>query len=155
MVDIAVPRDIEPEVDELPDVYLYSIDDLSQIIEGNIEQRREAAATAETYVHEGARLFLRESRVQKHRDLLKNFREQAKDIQAQELERARKDLAGGTDPQRVLERLSNSLTNKLIHTPTMAIRDASADGRTDLLDYLATLFAPETKAGDNNPDDGH
>ncbi len=155
MVDIAVPRDIEPEVDELPDVYLYSIDDLSQIIEGNIEQRREAAATAETYVHEGARLFLRESRVQKHRDLLKNFRDQAKDIQAQELERARKDLARGTDPERVLERLSNSLTNKLIHTPTMAIRDASAEGRTDLLDYLETLFAPEADADEPNTDDGH
>jgi glutamyl-tRNA reductase len=65
MVDIAVPRDIEPEVGDLPDVYLYSIDDLSQIVEGNIAQRREAAETAESFVLEGARHYLRESRVQK------------------------------------------------------------------------------------------
>ncbi len=140
MVDIAVPRDIEPEVGELPDVYLYSVDDLSQIVEGNIQQRREAAETAESFVLEGARLYLRESRVQKDKDLLRAFRDQAKAIQAESLARAKKDLARGTDPQRVLERLSNDLTNKLIHAPTMAIRDASADGRTDLLDYMRTLY---------------
>ncbi len=143
MVDIAVPRDIEPEVGDLPDVYLYSIDDLSQIVEGNLQQRREAAATAETYVHEGASLYLRESRVQKDQALLRAFREQAKGIQQESLERAKKDLRRGTDPERVLERLSNDLTNKLIHAPTMAIRDAAADGRNDVLDVLRTLYEVE------------
>jgi len=144
MVDIAVPRDIEAGVGELPDVYLYTIDDLSAIIEGNIAQRRQAAASAETFVHEGAKLFLRESRVQKDQALLRAFRDQAKAIQAESLARARKDLQRGTDPERVLERLSNDLTNKLIHTPTMAIRDASADGRADLLDYLRILYDVDT-----------
>ncbi len=146
MVDIAVPRDIEAGVGELPDVYLYTIDDLSAIIEGNIAQRRQAAASAETFVHEGAKLFLRESRVQKDQALLRAFRDQAKAIQAESLARARKDLQRGTDPERVLERLSNDLTNKLIHAPTMAIRDASADGRADLLDYLRILYNVDTDA---------
>ena len=144
MVDIAVPRDIEAGVGELPDVYLYTIDDLSAIIEGNIAQRRQAAASAETYVHEGAKLFLRESRVQKDQALLRAFRDQAKAIQAESLARAKKDLQRGTDPERVIERLSNDLTNKLIHAPTMAIRDASADGRADLLDYLRILYDVDT-----------
>ena len=144
MVDIAVPRDIEAGVGELPDVYLYTIDDLSAIIEGNIAQRRQAAASAETFVHEGAKLFLRESRVQKDQALLRAFRDQAKAIQAESLARAKKDLQRGTDPERVLERLSNDLTNKLIHAPTMAIRDASADGRADLLDYLRILYDVDT-----------
>jgi glutamyl-tRNA reductase len=144
MVDIAVPRDIEAGVGELPDVYLYTIDDLSAIIEGNIAQRRQAAASAETFVHEGAKLFLRESRVQKDQALLRAFRDQAKTIQAESLARAKKDLQRGTDPERVLERLSNDLTNKLIHAPTMAIRDASADGRADLLDYLRILYDVDT-----------
>ncbi len=144
MVDIAVPRDIEAGVGELPDVYLYTIDDLSAIIEGNIAQRRQAAASAETFVHEGAKLFLRESRVQKDQALLRAFRDQAKTIQAESLSRAKKDLQRGTDPERVLERLSNDLTNKLIHAPTMAIRDASADGRADLLDYLRVLYDVDT-----------
>ncbi|XOV83378.1 MAG: glutamyl-tRNA reductase [bacterium] len=146
MVDLAVPRDIEAGVGELPDVYLYSIDDLSAIIEGNIAQRRQAAASAETFVHEGAKLFLRESRVQKDQALLRAFRDQAKNIQAESLARAKKDLQRGTDPERVLERLSNDLTNKLIHAPTMAIRDASADGRADLLDYLRVLYDVDTEA---------
>ena len=146
MVDIAVPRDIEPEVGELPDVYLYCIDDLSQIIEGNIQQRREAAETAESFVQEGARLYLRESRVKKDQALLRAFRDQAKEIQVEELERATKELQRGTDPARVLERLSNNLTNKLIHAPTVAIRDASAEGRSDLLEYLRTLYGVEEDA---------
>lgn len=149
MVDIAVPRDIEPEVGELPDVYLYSIDDLSQIIEGNIQQRRKAAANAESFVHEGAQLYLRESRVKKDQALLRAFRDQAKEIQAEELERATRELQRGTDPVRVLERLSNNLTNKLIHAPTVAIRDASAEGRSDLLEYLRTLYGVEESS--NSP----
>ena len=149
MVDIAVPRDIEPEVGSLPDVYLYSIDDLTQIIEANIAQRRSAAENAENYVHEGTRLYVRETRIQRDRELLRAFRDQAKDIQEAELERARKDLTRGTDPDRVLERLSNSLTNKLIHTPTLAIREASADGRTDILDFMRKLYDVDAN---NDPD---
>jgi len=140
MVDIAVPRDIEAEVNELPDVYLYSIDDLTEIVEANIAQRREAAEHAETFVHEGAKAFIRESRVKQDQHLLTSFRDQANQIKDAEMQRALADLANGAEPKIVLARLSNSLTNKLIHAPTVAMRNASAEGRSDLLENLRTLY---------------
>ncbi len=155
MVDIAVPRDIEPEVGALPDVYLYSIDDLTQIVEGNLKQRQAAAASAETFVHEGASRYLRESRVKKDQALVRTYREKAKTIQSESLERARKDLRRGTDPEQVLERFSNDLTNKLIHGPTKAIRDASASGRSDVLDAVRTLYNLEEADTLQQPSDPH
>lgn len=140
IVDIAVPRDVEPEVAELSDVYLYTIDDLTEIIEENVRQRRAAAASAETLVDDGASHYVRERRAHHGRALLRSFRDQADSIKDLELERAVKALNGGADPQAVLATLARSLTNKLIHQPTVAIREASADGRSDLLEFLKTLY---------------
>lgn len=148
MVDIAIPRDIEPGVAELPDVYLYSIDDLSQIIDNNLQQRREAAESAESFVHEGAKLYVRERRVKKDQSLLRAVRDQAKAVQDEAVTRALKDLSRGTDPQQIIQRLGTELTNKLIHTPTMAIRDASAEGRTDVLEFLRAMYGPEQTTAD-------
>src|SRR5262249_343871 len=131
MVDIAVPRDIEPEVGDLRDVYLYSIDDLSQIIDTHLKSRRRAAESAELMVVEGAGRFLREGRIREAQHLLKSFRERAESMQTQELERARQRLSKGATPDDVLQELARGLTNKLIHSPTLAIREASADGRHD------------------------
>ena len=152
MVDIAVPRDIEPEVGDLADVYLYSIDDLTQIIETNMQQRREAAAAAEIYVADGAQHYLRERRMQDGQEILTAFREQAMHTQQSELDKAMKDLERGTSPEEVLKRLSHNLTNKLIHTPTLAIREANAEGRTDLLEYCRALFGLDTNKRDAAPD---
>ncbi|NOX48967.1 MAG: glutamyl-tRNA reductase [Gammaproteobacteria bacterium] len=145
MVDIAVPRDIEPEVGNLPDVYLYSVDDLTQIIETNLQQRREAATSAENFVADGVRHYARERRVRQGKALLRRFREQAKNIESDELARALKDLEKGTDAEVVMARLSSNLTNKLIHAPTVAIRDANAEGRADYLEYVRNLYdLPDT-----------
>jgi glutamyl-tRNA reductase len=140
VVDIAVPRDIEPEAAELPDVYLYTIDDLTDIIEQNVRSRREAAANAESLVEDGANHYLRERRAHHGQALLRRFRDQAAGIQQAELEKAMRGIANGDDPTAVLEQFSRSLTNKLIHAPTSAIRNAAADGRADLLEYLKTLY---------------
>ena len=140
IVDIAIPRDVEPEVAELSDVYLYTIDDLSEIIEENVRQRRAAAESAETLVEDGATLYLRERRAQQSRALLKAFRDQAEAIRTAELRKAVRDLESGADPEAVLAAFARGLTNKLIHQPTVAIRHASADGRADLLEYLKTLY---------------
>lgn len=150
MVDIAVPRDIEAEVGHLPDVYLYSIDDLTQIIEENLQQRRIAAADAETYVLSGAQQYQRERRVQLGQSVLTQFRNQAASLQKAELDRALKDMAKGVAPEEVLQRLSHNLTNKLIHAPTMAIRNASAEGQADLLEYCRTIFALSADEADPN-----
>ncbi|MFW6094400.1 MAG: glutamyl-tRNA reductase [Pseudomonadota bacterium] len=140
IVDIAIPRDVESEVAELADVYLYTIDDLTEIIEENVRQRRAAAESAEALVEEGASYYLRERRAHQAQNLLRDFRGHAERLRDLELERAVKALDGGADPQAVLDKLARSLTNKLIHSPTVAIREASAEGRTDLLEYLKTLY---------------
>ena len=140
MVDIAVPRDIEPEVGELPDVYLYSIDDLTQIIESNLQQRRQAAQSAETFIVSGAQHYQRERRVRQGQVVLSAFRNSATAVHDEELAKALKALAKGEAAEDVIAKLGKSLTNKLIHAPTKAIRDASAEGRADLLDYCRTIF---------------
>lgn len=140
IVDIAVPRDVEPEAAELADIYLYTIDDLTEIIDENVKQRREAAEEAESLVDDGANYYLRERRAHHSQNLLTKFRDQANAIQHSELEKALRDIRKGQDPEAVLASFSRGLTNKLIHTPTAAIRNATADGRVDLLEYLKTLY---------------
>jgi len=140
IVDIAVPRDVEPEVAELPDVYLYTIDDLTEIIEENVKQRRAAAESAETLVLDGAARYVRERRAHQSQALLRRFRDNAQSTAQAELTKAQRSLDAGADPHEVLADLSRNLTNKLIHHPTLAIRNASAEGRTDLLEYLKTLY---------------
>jgi glutamyl-tRNA reductase len=140
IVDLAVPRDVEPDVAELADVYLYTIDDLSDIIEANVQQRRAAAQSAEHLVEEGMTRYLRERRAHQGQALLRRFRDRAELQRDEELARAVRELESGASPERVLASLARSLTNKLIHSPTVAIRNASADGRTELLDYLKQLY---------------
>ena len=88
VVDIAVPRDVEPEAADLPDVYLYTIDDLTEIIEENVRSRREAAENAESMVADGADHYLRERRAHHGQALLREFRESAQRIQETELSKA-------------------------------------------------------------------
>lgn len=140
IVDLAVPRDVEPEAADLADVYLYTIDDLTEVIEQNVRQRRAAADDAEHLVTDGAERYLRERRAHHGQALLRSFRENAHAIQQGELAKALRDLGNGADPQAVVQALSRSLTNKLIHQPTVAIRNASAEDRNDLLDYLKDLY---------------
>jgi glutamyl-tRNA reductase len=140
MVDLAVPRDIEAEVGDLPDVYLYSIDNLSTIVEENSRVRTEAAQAAHQLVDEGARNWLREVRAHEGQMLLRQFRDKANATASAELERARAEIARGTPANEVLEQLAHNLTNKLIHQPTVAIRNATADGHAELLDYLKSLY---------------
>ena len=153
MVDIAVPRDIEAEVGTLPDVYLYSVDDLTQIIEENMRERRAAAQDAEIYVIDGAQHFQRERRVQLGQSVLTSFRDQAIATQTNELERALKDLERGVPAEEVIARHSRNLTNKLIHAPTMAIRNASAEGQADLLEYCRTIFGLPSEVTDDTQND--
>lgn len=140
MVDLAVPRDIEPEVAELRDVYLYSIDDLTQIIEENVNQRRRAAEGAEALIVAGTDRYFREKRVRDAQHILTRFRARAEALQMQELQRALARLNNGESADAVVQSLARALTNKLIHEPTVAIREASAEGRNDVLHYLRTLY---------------
>jgi len=140
MVDIAVPRDIEPEVQTLSDVYLYSIDDLTEIIDENISNRTKAAEKAEQLIHEGTLSYEQELRVRSSQDLMSRLREGAGRQRDAEVAKALLRIESGSDPEQVIERLGRDLTNKLMHPPTIAMRRASADNKPALLEYLISVY---------------
>ncbi|MEE3279622.1 MAG: glutamyl-tRNA reductase, partial [Pseudomonadota bacterium] len=136
MVDIAVPRDIDPEVATLNDVYLYTIDDLTSVIEENLEGRRESADQAEEIIDEAIEKYAHEQGARAGRELIERFRHSANNVRDAELKRAMDKLDAGSDPGELLSRLAHDLTNKLIHSPTLTIRNAASDDRKEVLDYL-------------------
>ncbi|MCP4595170.1 glutamyl-tRNA reductase [Neptuniibacter sp.] len=139
MVDIAVPRDIEAQVSELDDVYLYTVDDLKEVIEENQRSREDAARQAEEIIETGAHDFIRQLRSLEAVDVLTAFRGQAEALRDQELEKALKQLQNGKKAEDVLTMLARGLTNKMLHHPTIQMRKASAEGRSDLLDLVQEL----------------
>jgi glutamyl-tRNA reductase len=140
MVDLAVPRDIEPEVNELRDIYLYSIDDLQQIIADNISTREEAAAQAEKIIHQAVQEFKRDDKSREITDVLVKFRQKHEAIKQSELEKALKRIEKGDSPDDVLTNLANQLTNKMMHQPSVQMKQAKADGRDDILQLIDDLF---------------
>ncbi|WP_432696744.1 glutamyl-tRNA reductase [Marinobacterium sp. YM272] len=140
MVDIAVPRDIEPQVAELDDVYLYTVDDLTEVIEENQRNRESAAADAEAIIEAGAHAFLSRLRELEAVDTLTALREQGQAICDGELEKAMKLLGQGRDPAQVLQQLARGITNKMLHQPTVQLRKASSEGRTDLAGLVQELY---------------
>ena len=144
MVDIAVPRDIEPEVGELDDVYLYTVDDLQSVIEENLESRRHAADRAELMVLDEVNQFMRWLRAQNQQKLIRQYREKNTAMRDDVLQRAQKILQNKT-PEDALNFLAHTLTNKLTHAPTQALNQAAKDGDTELLNHAQTLFNLEDK----------
>lgn len=140
MVDLAVPRDIEPEVNDLRDVYLYSIDDLQQIITENVSSRNEAALEAEAIIDRAVSEYGRDDKSRQVTDTLVRFRQRHDDIKQQELDKALKRLANGENPETILTSLANQLTNKMIHNPSVQMKQAKAEGREDILDAVTRLF---------------
>lgn len=140
LVDIAVPRDIEPTAGLIDDVFLHSVDDLVLIVEENAAARRHAGTQAETLIDAGVIGYDRARRLRGNQDLLQQFRGRADGIRAEALARARQRLDSGQESAEVIERLAYELTNKLIHAPTVAIRDASADERVEFLESLRSLY---------------
>ncbi|MGR5187650.1 glutamyl-tRNA reductase [Photobacterium damselae] len=133
LVDIAVPRDIEAEVGELNDAYLYSVDDLHSIVEKNREQRKVAAIQAEAIVSEESAAFMSWLRSLEAVDSIRQYRYHAEEIKGELLTRSLQAIASGANPEKVLAELSNKLTNKLIHAPTKAMQQAAHNGDPDKL----------------------
>jgi glutamyl-tRNA reductase len=122
MVDLAVPRDIEQEAGELDDVFLYTIDDLGEIVAANLDVRRSAVVQAEAIIETQVGQFMHWMQTRDSVPLIRQLREQAEGMRREELERALKALARGGDPAAVLDSLSQGLTNKLLHAPTQALK---------------------------------
>ncbi|WP_444943676.1 glutamyl-tRNA reductase [Microbulbifer sp. ZKSA006] len=133
MVDIAVPRDIESEVGELDDVYLYTVDDLRGVIDEGKRSREKAAEAAQEIVDAAAAEFTKESRSLEAVDSIRSYRQRALEVSASELERVLLQLDKGEEPRRLMEQLARSLTNKLIHAPTVSLKKATAEGDIERL----------------------
>ncbi len=140
MVDLAVPRDVEPEVNDLDDVYLYSVDDLQSVIEANMDNRLQAAEQAHEIIDSQVSQFLNWQRSLGAVDVIAQIRQNTQDISSDVLNKAKKQLAAGQDAEEVLEFLANTLTNKFLHLPSTKLRQASQDERDDILDIAQTLF---------------
>jgi glutamyl-tRNA reductase len=140
LVDLALPRDIEPEVSELEDIFLYTLDDLSQLVAGNLDARRSAVEQAEAIIDTQVGQFMRWMDGRAGVPLIVRMREQAEQSRRQELERALRRLQHGEAPAQVLEALSQGLTNKLMHAPTAALRESAAEERRELANILVRLF---------------
>ena len=138
MVDIAVPRDIEAEVAELNDVYLYTVDDLQGVVQENRQSRAAAAHEAEKIIDVQVLNFMHWIHGLDAVPTIRALREQADSLRERELKRARQKLARGEDPAKVLEQLARALTNKFTHAPTDALRHADLDG--ELLEAARRLF---------------
>ncbi|QIR13719.1 glutamyl-tRNA reductase [Shewanella aestuarii] len=136
LVDIAVPRDIEAEVGELDDAFLYTVDDLHSIIEQNMASRKEAAEQAELITEEHSHVFMEWVRSLESVDSIREYRSQSVAIKDELVERALNKLAQGSDCEQVLLELANRLTNRLIHAPTQALTAASRQGDLNTLGQL-------------------
>lgn len=147
MVDIAVPRDIEPEVGELSDVYLYTVDDLQGVVDEGMRSRREAAEQADEIVDFHTEEFLGWLRSLDAATLIQDYRERAERLRDEVLTKALRQLAGGTPAQEVIGFLAHSLTNKLLHGPSARLRQAGRDGQDELLEAANELFQLSGKTG--------
>jgi glutamyl-tRNA reductase len=130
MVDLAVPRDIDPSVADLEDIYLFSIDDLQQLVDENRQSREVAAGGARLLIEQEVARFLVDNRAKDAGPAIRALRQQADAIRLQTLEQAQRLLASGKPAAEVLEFLANTLTNRLLHSPTQALRRASEEERT-------------------------
>ena len=140
MIDIAVPRDIETEVGDLDDVYLYTVDDMQEIIQEGLRSRQEAAEQAEEIIDTQVSHFMNWLRSLGAVSTIRAVRKHAETNRDVELERAAALLASGKSPEEVMKQLAYRLTNKLIHAPSVTLKQAGYDGRTDVFDVARIIF---------------
>lgn len=140
IVDIAVPRDVEAQVAELNDVFLYTVDDLREVIDENKRSREKAAAMAEDIVDEGVRKFEAEQKALSSVAAIRDFREHIAELTDAELDKALKNLQAGHSAEEVLARFARSLSNKFMHEPTLSLKQAGSENNLDLIQSMKKLF---------------
>ena len=140
IVDLAVPRDVEPEAAKLNDVFLYSIDDLAEIVKDNLQIRQEAVREAEEMIATQACSFLRWLEGRSVVPTITALHGHHEQLRAAELERVRKLLAGGTSPEQALDLLARGLTNKFLHAPTQALSQAGDAERAELVAVFERIY---------------
>jgi len=144
LVDIAVPRDMEPGICNLNNVYLYTVDDLQEIIETSKQSRQSAALEAEEIIELQAEHFVTQMKAnQQIKPVIQAYRQQSMDIKEAALEHALHQLEQGVNSEEIVKRLANQLTNRLIHTPTKQLNLAGMNGNKALIEAAETLLICE------------
>lgn len=143
LVDIAVPRDIEPETGSLTNVYLYTIDDLQQVVDKNLSERSRAAKAASGDVDVAVAEFMRWLNSARASVYLKNLHKHAR-MNSEELSaRALRKIQAGNDPEQVITQLANTLAKRILHLPSTRLRQAAEEQDDELLRVATRLFEPE------------
>jgi glutamyl-tRNA reductase len=145
IVDIAVPRDIEPEIADLEDVYLYTVDDLQEVIQENLKSRQDAAKQAEEIIDVQAGHFIGWLRSLDAVSTICEYRGEAQRLRDEVLAKSRQQLAQGKEPGDVLAYLAHTLTNKLIHRPSANLRQAGYEGKQELVEAARQLLCNRDK----------
>ena len=140
LVDLAVPRDIEQQVAELEDAYLYTVDDLQSIVAQNLSNRQQAAEQAKQMIALGAAEFAQWLTLQGSVDWLRDYRQRCEDVRSELLAKAVNQLAAGQDAEKVLAEFSTKLSNRLMHSPTKAIRQLVQDDELNKQTLINTLL---------------
>lgn len=143
LVDIAVPRDIHPDVGKLGDVYLYTIDDLQKVVDKNLSKRSEAAEAATSDIDESVDEFMRWLNSARAVVYLQNLHKHARMNSDELVTRALNKIRAGKDPEEVVTQLANTLTKRILHLPTTRLRQAAEEQDDDLLRVANRLFEPE------------
>ena len=146
LIDLAVPRDIAPDVADLDDVYLYTVDDLDHVLEEGRAFRQQAAAEAEVLIALHAEHFYSEMKAMENQGGLLKLRQRAEHERDLQLDKARQALARGENADTVLETLANQLSNKFLHAPTAALKQAARDGDTALMRAAEQIFQLDSDA---------
>ncbi|OBP16088.1 glutamyl-tRNA reductase [Rheinheimera sp. SA_1] len=142
LVDLAVPRDIEAQVSELEDAYLYTVDDLQNIVSQNMQSRQQAATQAEQMIAAGVAEFSQWLQLQDNIDWVRDYRERCESVKTELVQRALNQLASGQDAERVLQELATKLSNRLMHAPTKTIRHLLQDEQVEaktLINFLVDI----------------
>jgi glutamyl-tRNA reductase len=140
ILDLAVPRDVEAEVSQLKDAYLYTVDDLRTMVDENREMRLRAAEEAENIIDYQVVKFMRWMRSLDSVPAIRSFREGMNELKQAELERAHRKLEKGSDPAEVLEQFARDLTNKMAHHPSQVLRQADIEGDASIISAARKLF---------------
>ena len=140
MIDLAVPRDIEPQVNDLDDIFLYTVDDLHNVINTNQASRREAAIEAEKIIDLQVVRFMHWMRSLDSVPTIRSLREQVENISAIEMVEAEKRLANGDDPHEVLEYFARNISRKFAHAPSQALKQAGQEGNSSLISTARRIF---------------
>jgi glutamyl-tRNA reductase len=144
-VDIAVPRDLDPAINELNDVYLYTVDDLDKVITEGLQSRESAVADANRILDEEAARYLTIERAREVVPLITALRDQGNALRAEVIQQARRRLAKGADSDEVLEFVTASLLKKVLHRPTVRLREAGEAADEQLIDAARSLFGLDEK----------